>query len=129
MKGHCHPNITSYSKQCGSFLCTIPGSMISFFPHGGPLSEIEFHLMNKQELNYWCKILMQISCIPGTFFYSWQPGRFNSSQTRERNEVSWMSDIYSHYSFRIAGNCHDLADSLIACYNTMSDCSILLLKG
>ena len=28
-----------------------------------------------------------------------------------------------------AGNCHDLADSLIACYKTMSDCSVLLLKG
>ena len=27
------------------------------------------------------------------------------------------------------GNCHDLADSLIACYKTMSDCSVLLLKG
>ena len=27
------------------------------------------------------------------------------------------------------GNCRDLADSLIACYKTMSDCSVLLLKG
>ena len=86
--------------------------------------------MDKQELKYWCKD-PDSDILHSRHIFITVGGQDVSTVFKPEREMKYPGCLTFTLitPLECAGNCHDLADSLISCYKTISDCSVLLLKG